>query len=101
MKAVRIRYEVEASFVDRNTTNLRSFMDALRRNPIEGLSFVAFVLDDKRTFVHVIIERDNTARGKMSAMPEFRTLQTELEENCPASSPSSNDLNFIDASYDF
>ena len=49
MKAVKVTYTVKPEYVDQNKANIRKVMEAIRSNPIPGMRYASFTLDDGRT----------------------------------------------------
>lgn len=100
MRAVRVQYTVEHSFAHANAANIRKVMDALKAKPIDGVTYVAFMLDDMQTFIHIVVARDDEARRKLPLLPEFQEFQLALRESKPISPPSSDAWNVVGASFD-
>lgn len=99
MKAVRVQYTVQPSFADTNVANIRKVMDAIKANPIDGVTYVAFKLDDNQTFVHIVVARDDVAQAKVPELPEFKAFQSALKSSNPVSPPSAEDLDVVGASF--
>lgn len=100
MKAVKVQYSVQPSFADTNAANIRKVMDALKANPIDGVTYVAFRLNDNQTFVHIVVARDDAAQAKVSDLPEFKAFQATLKASNPVTPPSPEDLDLVGASFD-
>jgi len=66
MKSVKVEYRVRPEFAEENATNIRRVMDALRERPIEGLKYIAFVLADGETFVHLTVAKDEVILSKFT-----------------------------------
>ena len=100
MKAVKVQYTVRPEFVDRNKENIRSVMEALRANPIEGLTYAAFTLDDGQTFVHINMCRDAATLDRFTELAEFKEFQAALKESEPLSPPAPENLNLVAAGFE-
>ena len=53
MEAIKVQYTVRPEFVEENKANIQRVMDRLRADPIEGIRYASFTLDDGNTFVHL------------------------------------------------
>jgi hypothetical protein len=51
MKAVKIRYTVKPEFVAQNKANIQKVMNRLKSDPIPGMFYSSFTLEDGHTFV--------------------------------------------------
>lgn len=100
MKAVKIQYTVQSPFVDTNVANIRKVMEALKANPIDGLSYTAFQLGDGQMFMHVVVARDDEAQSKIPQLPEFEAFQNALKESNPVSPPSPEELSVVGTSFE-
>ena len=100
MKAVRVQYTVRPEFVDQNKANIRKVMDALNANPIEGMQYASFTLDDGTTFVHINMARDEATMSKLSELAEFKEFRQALKASEPLSPPQSETLNLVGAGFE-
>jgi hypothetical protein len=93
MKAVQVRYVVQPEYAEQNKVNIRNVMDALKANPIDGMYYATFTLEDGRTFVHINIARDEETLSKLKNMKEFQEFRLALKASNPVSPPSQTNLN--------
>ncbi len=100
MKAVKVQYTVQASFVDQNKANIRKVMETLRKNPIDGMLYSSYTLDDGRTFVHINIARDGDTLARLRDVQEFRDFQAALRTSEPEVSPQATNLNLVAAGFE-
>ncbi len=100
MKAVRVRYRVQAEYVEQNKSNIRKVMDALRQNPIEGMHYASFTLDDEQTFIHINMAKDQDTLSKLQEVDEFNRFREALKASNPISPPQSENLNLVAAAFD-
>ena len=100
MKAVKVQYTVRAEFVERNKENIRSVMDVLRANPIDGLKYAAFMLDDGQSFVHINMARDADTLSRFTGLAEFKAFQAALKESDPVSPPAAETLHLVAAGFE-
>ena len=100
MKAVKVQYEVRPEYVEQNKANIRKVMDALRQNPIDGMFYSSYTLDDGVTFVHFNVARDQETLSKLSEVEEFNAFRMALKESNPVSPPASENLNPVAAGFE-
>lgn len=100
MKVVRVKYKVQDSFADTNAANIRRVMDALKANPIDGVTYFAYRLDDGVTFIHIVVTRDDAAQEKIPELNEFKAFQSALKESQPVSPPKPEEHELIGAGFD-
>ena len=99
MKAVRVKYVVQSDYAEQNKVNIRKVMDRLKNDPIEGMLYSTYVLDDGQTFVHINIAKDGKTLSKLNNIKEFQEFRLALKESAPISPPEQLDLNFVGASF--
>ncbi len=100
MKAVYVKYQVEASFADTNADNIRKVMDDLRGNGSDGIRYQSFRESDGVTFVHFGMYRDDDALQTLTSMPSFQAFQSALKESGPVQPPAAEWLDLVGSSYD-
>lgn len=100
MKAVRVRYTVKPEYAEENKANIRKVMEALRADPIEGMRYSTFVLDDGQTFIHFNMATDQATLAKLQDVPEFQAFRQALKASGPVSPPAAENLNLVGAGYD-
>lgn len=100
MKAVQVRYTVKPEYVEQNKANIRKVMDALRANPIEGMLYSTYTLEDGQTFVHINIARDGETLSKVNNFQEFKEFRTALKASTPISSPNQTELTPVAAGFE-
>ena len=100
MKAVKVQYTVKLEFVDQNKANIRRVMQAIRANPITGMQYASFVLDDGQTFVHINMAVDQETLSKIEQVKEFGEFRSALQASGPLSPPESQSLGLAGAGFD-
>lgn len=100
MKAVRVKYTVKPEYVETNKANIRKVMDALKSNPIEGMQYASFTLDDGETFVHINMAEDQATLDKLQEVEAFNEFRTQLKASGPVSPPQSENLNLVAAGFE-
>ncbi|MGI9423191.1 MAG: hypothetical protein ACR2PA_08355 [Hyphomicrobiaceae bacterium] len=99
MKSVKVTYTVRPEFVEENKANIRAVMDALKANPIDGVSYAAFMLDDGATFVHINLARDDEALSELTGMEAFKAFQSALRGSDPVAPPSPEAMQLVGANF--
>ena len=100
MKAVQVKYKVTAEFAEQNKANIRKVMEALRNNPIDGMLYSSYILDDGQTFVHINIARSGEVLAKLNDLPEFGEFRKALKESGPIEPPKPTDLEPVGAGFE-
>ncbi len=100
MKAVKVQYTVKPEFVETNKKNVNKVMTQLKQNPIEGMKYATFQLEDEQTFVHLNFARDEKTMAKLQDLPEFKVFRAALKDSAPITPPKSEKLTLVDAGYD-
>jgi len=99
MQATRVRYTVKESFVEENKANIRRVMDEVRAKGDSGVLYNAFIEPDGRTFVHLVVARDEAARSIVPATDAFKTFQAALKQNVE-SPPATETWSVAGATYE-
>ncbi len=92
MKAVKVQYTVKPEYVEQNKANIRRVMNWLKTNPIDGMLYSTYTLEDGQTFVHINIARDEETLGKLGNVQLFNEFRQALKESKPISPPQSTQL---------
>lgn len=100
MKAVKVQYTVQPEYVEQNQANIQKVMDAIRANPIEGMQYSSFLLEDGQTFVHINMSKDEATMSKLNDVPEFTEFRIALKASGPVAPPKSESLNLVGAMFD-
>jgi len=100
MNAVKVQYTVKPEYVEQNKANIRKVMEAIKANPIEGMLYSSYTLDDGQTFVHINIAKDEATIAKINGIPEFVEFRTALKASGPVSPPNSTKLNLVSSAFD-
>lgn len=100
MKAVKVQYTVKPEYVEQNKANIRKVMEKLRAQPIEGMFYSSYTLDDGQTFMHFNVARDQETMDKLSQLEEFNAFRTALKASGPVHPPQSTNLNLVGAGFE-
>ncbi len=95
MKAIKVQYTTKPEYVETNKKNIKAVMDELERNPIAGMWYKAFLLEDGQTFMHLNISKDEETMSKLNDVEQFTNFRKELKASQPPSPPKSEKLTLI------
>lgn len=100
MKAVKVQYTVKPEYVEQNKANIRKVMDELLSNPIEGMQYASFTMDDGQTFVHINMANDQETMDKLQEVEVFNDFRKALKASGPISPPKSESLDLVGAGFE-
>ncbi len=100
MKAVKVQYKVKPEYVNQNKVNIRKVMDKLKADPIEGMMYSSYTLEDGQSFVHINIARDEETMNKLNEVQEFNDFRKALKESNPIDPPKSIKLELVAAGFE-
>lgn len=95
MKAVRVQYTVKPEYVETNKKNIQAVMKHLEDNPIAGMWYRAFLLEDGQSFMHVNICDNEEIMGKLNDVELFTKFRMELKASGPLSPPKSESITMV------
>ena len=98
MKAVRVQYTVRSDFIEQNKKNISAVMDSLKANPIEGMLYSTYQLEDGNSFMHVNVAKDDETMSRLNYVEAFTNFRMQLKASNPISPPKSEKLSFVGAS---
>lgn len=78
---VMVRYRVKPESVARNVELLRAVHEEVHAARPEGLRYASFQLDDKVTFVELVI---GGGQGRLAQLKTFRAYRSTIEERLEA-----------------
>lgn len=100
MKAVKVQYTVKPEYVETNKVNIEQVMTRLRKEPITGMQYASFLLDDGQTFVHINMAKDQATLNKLQELKEFNDFRMALKASGPVAPPKSENLNLVAAGFE-
>ena len=101
MKISRVQYTLQQSFVAQNKQNISKVMEELRSLNNPGIRYSSCVLDDGKTFMHLVICQDEEAFKVIGSLESFKHFQEELKASNPEVPPKPENLTLVGSSYDF
>jgi hypothetical protein len=83
MSATVVRYQAKADRADENQQLIEAvFADLERRQP-EGFTYKVFRLEDRVSFVHVVIEHDGVDHpDSLQDVPAFQAFVADIADRC-------------------
>lgn len=100
MQAVKVQYTVKESYVETNKANIQQVMSDLREINNPNIQYSSFLLEDGKSFVHLVMRVDQEAQKTLSELPSFQEFQRQLKESGPEVPPQAEDMNLIGSSWD-
>ena len=100
MNAVKVQYTVKESYVETNKANIGRVMAALRKLNNPDIKYIAFLLEDGKTFVHWVMRANEAAQAALSNLEEFQQFQQALQASQPEVPPKAEQLTLVGAGWD-
>ncbi len=98
MKITRVQYTVQADFGEENRRNIAAVMHELRSLDNTDLKYATYLLDDGKTFMHLVHHNSSRAEHLPTSLESFQHFQTQLKEHLEIP-PKVETLEFVDASF--
>ena len=99
MKSVKVTYQVKPEFVEQNKKNIQVVMDYLKVNPIKGMYYSSYQLDDEGSFMHINIAHDEVTMNKLNDVKAFVDFRMQLKASEPVKSPNAQKIEFVGAGW--
>ncbi len=100
MNAVIVQYTVKEAYVETNKANIQRVMADLRAINSPDIQYSAFLLDDGKSFMHIVMRASDEAQKTLSELPSFQDFQMQLRASGPEVAPKVNDLSLVGSSWD-
>jgi hypothetical protein len=83
MKATVVRYQAKTDRADENQQLIEAVFADLEAIEPEGFTYKVFRLEDRVSFVHVVIEHDDVENpGSLQAVPAFQAFVADIADRC-------------------
>ena len=99
MKTVKVTYRVKPEYVEQNKKNIHAVMDYLKDNPIEGMYYSSYQLDDEESFMHINIAQDEATMNKLNDVEAFTVFRMQLKASEPVEPPNAKDIALVGAGW--
>ena len=98
MKAVKVEYTVRSEYAATNAENISQVMRDLRKINPSGLQYSSFLKEDKKSFVHFVMAKDEEAEKVLTDLPSFKNFQAALKASNPETPPKVEKLALVGTS---
>lgn len=99
MKAVIVRYRVQASFAEQNRANIERVLAEHRTAGLPGVRYSVHN-EDPQTFVHIGMYADDAAVEAATELASFKAFQAALRASKPEAPPKATWLETIGAGFE-
>ena len=99
MKSVKVTYQVKPEFIEQNKKNIQAVMNYLKDNPIEGMYYSSFQLDDEGSFMHINFAQDDETMSKLNDVKAFGEFRMQLKASGPVVPPKAQKMGFVGAGW--
>ena len=100
MNGVKVQYTVNEEYVETNKTNIRQVMADLKEINNPDIKYSAWLLDDGKTFVHLVHRANPEAQKTVSELPSFQEFQRQLKASGLEVPPQADDLSLVGSAWD-
>ncbi len=100
MQAVKVQNTVKSDYIDQNKKNINAVMNFLKENPIEGMYYACYQLEDNNSFMHVNVARNQEIMSKLSDVEAFKFFRESLKASNPIKPPTAEKLDFVGAGWE-
>ena len=95
-----VQYTVKADYAETNSENINEVMKDLRNVNNPEIKYSTFLLDDKKSFVHVAMFSSAEAEAELSQLESFKQFQSLLKTSVPEVLPQVKNINLVGSSYE-
>jgi hypothetical protein len=82
MKATVVRYQAKADRADENQKLIEAVFADLEARDAQGFTYKVFRLEDRVSFVHVVIEHDVEKPDSLQDVPAFQAFVADIADRC-------------------
>lgn len=98
MKVTRVQYTVQPDFAEQNKENIEVVMSELRALNNNDLKYASYVLDDGKTFMHLVHHNSKNAEHLPASLESFKHFQTQLKAHLEIP-PKAEILELVESSF--
>ena len=98
MRISRVQYTIQADFVEQNKKNIEAVMRELRTINQPGFKYACYVLDDGKTFMHLVHHNSPESDYLPGSLESFKHFQAELSAHFEVP-PKAESLELVQASF--
>ena len=100
MRAVKVQYTVKSEYAETNAANIRKVMADLQQLKNDAIKYSTFILEDKKTFIHFAMVKNEFANAVLNELESFKIFQNELKASMPEVPPKLETLSLVGSSYE-
>ena len=78
MKVTKVEYTVRKDFIETNKANIGKVMEELRATNNHDVKYMAFLKDDGKSFMHLVLSANDEAGKIISGLSAFQHFRKEL-----------------------
>lgn len=82
MKATVVRYQAKPGRAEENQRLIEAVFSDLEERGPDGFTYKVFRLDDRVSFLHVVIEHDDVDPDSLQDVPAFQAFVAGIGDRC-------------------
>ncbi len=90
MKVTKVEYTVREDFVETNKANIGKVMEELRASNNHDVKYMAFLKEDGKSFMHLVLSANDEAGKIISGLSAFQHFREELNSGVEVKPVSEN-----------
>jgi hypothetical protein len=98
MKISRVQYTIQPDFVEQNKKNIEAVMSELRTINNPGFKYASYVLDDGKTFMHLVHYSSAESEYLPGSLETFKHFQSQLNGHFEVP-PKAESLELVESSF--
>lgn len=100
MKGIKVQYTIKESYVNENKEKINAVMEELKSVDSTGVKYFANVLEDGKSFMHIVVYADGADSDLPSRLDSFQAFQAGLKANIEVA-PTFEKFEVTGSSFDF
>jgi hypothetical protein len=94
-----VQYTVQSEYAIKNRENIKNVMAEIKRLNNADIKYIAFNLEDNKSFVHFAMFNSDEANHIFSNLESFKKFREELKNSIPEIPPVAEKIFIIDSSF--
>jgi len=99
MRATKVKYTVQSVYAKRNAENINDVVNEIKRLNTADIKYCTFLLDDKKSFVHFVMLKNEEANHILTNLESFKKFRSELKDSNPEISPMVENISLVCSSF--
>ena len=100
LSIIKVQYTVIQSYVEENKAKIAAVMKELRALSNPDVKYSAYLLDDGKSFMHIVVYNGPNTEDLPSSLDSFKQFQISLKDNLEIP-PKVEEFSLVDSSFDF